>query len=330
VTADFTWQDGERILRFGRGALADAPGLLGAGYVLLTTPRAAAMAPAVVEQAAEVHHVGPGLVDQLADAVLDAMLGTASPSVVGLGGGRVIDTAKAIGAVAGLTVGAIPTTLSAAEMTRVHRHAASAPADTPRVRPAIVINDPALSASQPAPELAASAANSLAHAIEGPLTVRASPVPALAAREAIRLTAAAYERPERPDRDALALAALLSGYTIDATGYGLHHVLSQTLVRLAGAGHGPSNAAMLPHTSAALRARFPEAVAAHDAAAGRPVEELAAQLAQLAGADRLRDIGVAEDRLDPCADAAAQRPELQLTPPPADAGELRGLYREAW
>jgi alcohol dehydrogenase class IV len=60
------------------------------------------------------------------------------------------------------------------------------------------------------------------------------------------------------------------------------------------------------------------------------VEELAAQLAQLAGADRLRDIGVAEDRLDTCADAAAQRPELQLTPPPADAAELRGLYREAW
>jgi alcohol dehydrogenase class IV len=330
VAADFTWQDGERTLRFGRGALADAPGLLGAGYVLLTTPRAAAMAPGVVDQAAEVHHVGPGLVDQLADAVLEALLGAGSPSVVGLGGGRVIDTAKAIGAVTGLAVGAIPTTLSAAEMTRVHRHAASAPADTPHVRPAIVINDPALSASQPAPELAASAANSLAHAIEGPLTVRASPVPALAAREAIRLTAAAYERPEQPDRDALALAALLSGYTIDATGYGLHHIISQTLVRLAGAGHGAANAAMLPHTTAALRGRFPEAVAAHDAAAGRPVEELAAELAGLAGAARQRDIGVAEDRLDSCADAAAQRPELGLTPPPADAAELRRLYGEAW
>jgi alcohol dehydrogenase class IV len=330
VTADFTWQDGERTLRFGRGALAEAPELLGDGYVLLTTPRAGAMAPAVVDRAAEVHHVGPGLVDQLADAVLDAMLGTGSPSVVGLGGGRVIDTAKAIGAVAGLAVGAIPTTLSAAEMTRVHRHAASAPADTPRVRPSIVINDPLLSASQPAPELAASAANSLAHAIEGPLTVQASPVPALAGREAIRLTAAAYERPEQPDRDALALAALLSGYTIDATGYGLHHVLSQTLVRLAGAGHGAANAAMLPHTSAALRRRFPDAVAAHDAAAGRPVEALAAELAGLAGAARLRDIGVAEDRLDTCAEAAAQRPELRLTPPPADAAELRRLYGEAW
>ena len=41
VTRDFTWRDGERIVRFGRGALAEAPDLLGDGYVLLTTPRAA-------------------------------------------------------------------------------------------------------------------------------------------------------------------------------------------------------------------------------------------------------------------------------------------------
>ena len=36
---DFRWQDGERLIRFGRGSLADAPDLLGDGYVLLTTER---------------------------------------------------------------------------------------------------------------------------------------------------------------------------------------------------------------------------------------------------------------------------------------------------
>ena len=125
-------------------------------------------------------------------------------------------------------------------------------------RPAIVINDPDLSASQPEDELAASAANSLAHAVEGAVTVNASPVPVLAAHEAIRLTEAAYRA--TPDREALALAALLSGYTIDHAGLGLHHVLCQTLVRLAGGGHGPSNAAMLPHTIGALRKRNPATV----------------------------------------------------------------------
>ncbi len=36
---DFTWRDGDRTIRFGRGALDDAPGLLGEGYLLLTTER---------------------------------------------------------------------------------------------------------------------------------------------------------------------------------------------------------------------------------------------------------------------------------------------------
>ena len=35
----FTWQDGERTIRFGRGAVATAEELLGTGYTLLTTPR---------------------------------------------------------------------------------------------------------------------------------------------------------------------------------------------------------------------------------------------------------------------------------------------------
>ena len=249
VTRDFTWRDGERIVRFGRGALAEAPDLLGDGYVLLTTPRAAASAPAVVDGAAAVHHVPAGRVDEVAGDLHDAVAGDL---LVALGGGRVVDVAKALAAARGAGAAAIPTTLSAAEMTRGHRHARGVDPATPRVRPRVVLNDPALSASQPAGELAASAANALGHAIEGTLTPRASPVPVLAAREAARLLA------HEDDRDALALGALLSGYVIDSTGYGLHHVLAQTLARFAGVWHGPANAAMLPHTTVALRERAPD------------------------------------------------------------------------
>jgi alcohol dehydrogenase class IV len=242
--------------------------------------------------------------------------------LVALGGGRVVDTAKAIaGTIDGARAAAIPTTLSAAEMSRGHRHATGVDPRTPNVRPVIVINDPAVSASQPPAELAASAANSLAHAVEGAVTVNASPVPVLAAREAVRLTEAAYADAGEPDRDALALAALLSGYTIDHAGLGLHHVLCQTLVRLAGAGHGPANAAMLPHTIPALRRRDPATIDA---------TRLARELARRAGAERLRDVGVDEARLEDCVEAAAQRPQLALTPPPADADEIRSLYRDAW
>jgi alcohol dehydrogenase class IV len=285
----------------------------------------------VAARAGSVHVVGTGFVDDLAGALLDAV---DADLVVALGGGRVVDTAKALAAARpGRRAAAIPTTLSAAEMTWVHRHAAGVPAGTRHVRPEVVVNDPALSASQPPRQLAASAANSLAHAVEAPLTPGASPVPTLAAREAIRLTAqsaAAGAEPADAARDDLALAALLSGYAIDAAWYGLHHVLSQTLVRVGGAGHGPANAAMLPVTTRALRERFPRELAAHDAAAGRPLEELAGVLRSHAGLAGLRSTGVERARLAACARAAARRSELDHTPPRPSEDELLGLYEAAW
>ena len=319
----FTWQDGERAIHFGRGRIAEAVELLPAGYVLLTTERAQADAPAVVEAAAEVHLVGPGLVDELSAELLPKVGGDGM--VVALGGGRVVDTAKAIGGASGRPAGAIPTTLSAAEMTKIHRTPAGA-ADARRIRPAFVLNDPALCASQPPPELAASAANSLAHAVEGQCTTMASPVPTLAAREAARLIDAAYAGEiEDVHRDHLALAALLSGYAIDAAGYGLHHVLSQTLVRVGGAGHGPANAAMLPHAIAALEQRRPGYVDPDGS-----LRQLAHTLARHAGADGIRNLGVEHAKLADCARAAAQRAELALTPPAADEAELLAIYESAW
>jgi alcohol dehydrogenase class IV len=147
-------------------------------------------------------------------------------------------------------------------------------------------------------------------------------VPALAGREAARLIAIAYADGEDPDRDTLALAALLSGYTIDSSGYGLHHVLSQTLARFAGVAHGQANAAMLPHTLPALERR--------GAPGAGQLVALASALAQRAQAVRLRDLGVEETQLDACADAAASRSELDLIPPRPDRGELRGLYASAF
>jgi alcohol dehydrogenase class IV len=319
---DFTWRDGDRIVRFGRGAIADAGDLLGEGYVLLTTERAAGSAPEVVARATAVHHVPSGRVDEIAGDLLDAF--DDGELYVALGGGRVVDVAKSVAAARAADVAATPTTLSAAEMTRGHRHARGVDPSTPRVRPRIVINDPALSASQPDDELAASAANALGHAVEGPLTPRASPVPVLTAREAVRLLAI------EDDLDALALGALLSGCVIDSTGYGLHHVLSQTLARFAGVWHGCANAAMLPHTTAALRARAPEELAALDAAAGVEIEALARRFAQRAGAQQLRGHGVTEDALETCVREALARPQLADTPPPADEAEIRVLYEAAW
>jgi alcohol dehydrogenase class IV len=223
---------------------------------------------------------------------------------------------------------AVPTTLSGAEMTRIHRRAAGADQRAPTVRPRVVVNDPGLSASQPPAELAASALNALGHAVEGPCTPLANPVATLAAHDGARLLARSLG--ETPDREGLALGALLAGYVIDSTGYGLHHVLAQTLVRLGGASHGEANAVLLCHTLGALAWRFPERIDALGVALDGDPADVAARMCELTGATRLRDIGVGQDVLAECAEAAAERPELDLTPPRADRAELMALYEGAW
>src|SRR5204862_1578192 len=132
-----------------------------------------------------------GRVDELAGELLGTVR---AERIVALGGGRVVDVAKALAAASGgrSRAMAIPTTLSGAEMTSIHRQARGAPPGARGVRPAVVVNDPALSASQPVPELAASALNALGHAVEGPCTPRAHPVAELAALEASRLIAGAF------------------------------------------------------------------------------------------------------------------------------------------
>jgi alcohol dehydrogenase class IV len=212
----------------------------------------------------------------------------------------------------------------------VHRHAAGVGPETARVRPAIVVHDPALSASQPLPALAASAANALGHALEAPLTTLANPVATLAAHAAARLLADGLLPGGEPDRDRLALGALLSGYAIGAAGYGLHHVMSQTAVRLAGIGHGAANAVLLPHTLPALARRAPERYAHLAGALGADPVAVAAEFARRAGTERLRDAGVPAERLPDLAAAAAERAELALTPPPADRDELLATYQQAW
>jgi alcohol dehydrogenase class IV len=215
-------------------------------------------------------------------------------------------------------------------MTRGHRKARGAPEGTGHVRPAVVVFDPVLAASQPVPELAASALNALGHAVEAPLTPRANPVSTLAAREAARIIAGAFPAAGEPDRDALALAALLAGYSIDSASYGLHHVLSQTLVRTAGIAHGTANAILLAHTITALAQRFPADHEALAAAMGGDPAAIATRICSLTGATSLREAGVEEAALSAAAGTAAERPDLANTPPRAGRTEIQAIYERAF
>lgn len=318
----FRHVDAERTIVFGEGALEAADDLLGSGYTLLTTERARRQAPAVVERAAAVVDVPGGLVEDVAAGLRGEVHGE---RLVALGGGRVIDVAKALAAADGpRTVLAVPTSLSAAEMTGVHRHAAGVPGNTPRVRPRVVVNDPALSASQPPDQLAASTGNALGHATVGLLSDRSTPPARAVAREAVVELVSGWSDRE-PDRAGLALGALLAGWAVDHSGLGPHHALAQTAVRTASIPHAQANAALLPATIAALRRRRPAALDRLDASLGARLEAFAESLRERAGAHGLGD----PQLLDRLVEVAAQRQELDRVAPAPDRDELRAIYLAA-
>ena len=102
-------------------------------------------------------------------------------------------------------------------------------------------------ASQPMPDLAASAMNALAHAIEALYTPLANPVAEHGGAAGGRADRGGPATPRSPDRPTLALGALLAGYASGVAGFAVHHAVCQTIVRVCGTPHAQTNAVMLPH-----------------------------------------------------------------------------------
>jgi alcohol dehydrogenase class IV len=336
MAEDFTWRDGERTIRFGTGVAAETADLLernGFGdFVLLTTERAASSLPGLGERAAEVLDVPAGKVDEVSAALLERMAPSGAP-LVALGGGRVVDTAKALAGATGARCAAIPTTLSGAEMTPFHRLPGGVEGAR-LVRPALVIADPELMASAPLTRLAATAMNALAHAMEALYTPFRSPVTDLAALRAAALLADGVTR-EPADREQLGLGALLAGWASGSTGIAFHHAVCQTIVRTAGTPHAETNAVMLPHSASLMVGRAPgpmsELATALGDGTGDP-EAAPAGLARVAarsGHTRLATLGVTPDHLPAVASTAAAQPTVHNTPEPPDEEELLELLRAA-
>jgi alcohol dehydrogenase class IV len=334
VRDDFTWRDGERLIRFGEGALAEATELLEREgfeeYVLLTTERAVGTAPPLEEAAMALVHVPPGLVDEISAALLPE---AGDRPLVALGGGRVIDTAKAIAGARGGPCAAVPTTLSGADLTPFHRTPKGVPGAR-LVRPALVVADPVLMASQPPPALAASAMNALAHGMEALYTPLTNPVSELAALRGAELIAAGVTR-EPPGRHEVALGALLCGYASASTGIAIHHATCQTLVRTAGSPHAETNAVMLPHFARLMAGSAPAELRAFAHALGDPDADpdaaaaLVAKLAARSGHTRLSTLGVEDAHLPEVAAAVVKHPLYMNTPRPPTEDELLALLRGA-
>lgn len=342
MIADFTWRDAGRTVVFRRGGVGDAVEVLREQGVeefeLLSTQRALPEAPTLVAAASGVHEVARGQVPAAAAALLDALSpphdasrGVKARPLVALGGGRVVDVAKAVAAVSGAGVVAIPTTMSGAEMTGSHRLPAGAE-DRARgtVRPKLVIADPEAMTSQPEEQLRASSTNALAHGADTLYLPHSNPVSEMTALRGAALIAMALDEDRKGrDRSALALGSILCGYAIDSAGMGLHHLVCQTLVRLCGTPHAETNAAILPHAVALLAGRAPEAYERLAAALETDRAGLPERIEELGQPKRLSEVGGDASKLDEAIEAMLQRPELQRVPQPPDGSELREMVERA-
>jgi alcohol dehydrogenase class IV len=330
---EFTWRDGERTIVLRTGAFDDAADILAGlgwdGFELLTTPRALADAPLELASAASaVHEVQRGQVAAVSAALVDAVRST---TLVALGGGRVIDTTKAIAAVRGARVAAIPTTLSGAEITAIHRlpdgHSASK-----LVRPLLAICDPEKMTSLPEDKLRPSAMNSLAHGAEALYTPLANPVASMAALRGAELLASALDQaPSKRDRAALASGSVFCAWALDSALFAIHHVICQTAVRVLGTPHAETNAAVLPRVIEAMRERAPSAIKALASALGTDLDGIGKRIEKLGGGRRgLGELGADPRGLEKALDAMLARGELGMTPDPPDRDELRSIIESAW
>ena len=311
-----------RAIVFAEGAIQRAATILGEegweGYALLGTERSLAQAdPALGSEAAITLIVPPGPVPDSAAAIIaDASV----DRLVAVGGGQVIDVAKAIAAAKGpeVQVAAIPTTLAGSTSTRFHRFP-TGHEGYGSVRPVFVIADPEAMCSAPAEFRRATSANALAHASDCLFGAGADDATRADALRAVELIVQGLES---SDHERLALGALLAGDAIDRAGFGLQHALAQSAVAASGGSdHARIHAAILPYSISAQGERRPGAVAGLADALGGEMQQ---RLAELSGSQPLASLGVEGEIAAQAAEMAAARHEA-ASPPEGEAWTVEQL-----
>jgi maleylacetate reductase len=293
--------------------------------------------------------VRPHVPVEVADAARKQAAAVGADALLSLGGGSATGTAKAVALTTGLPVIAVPTTYAGSEVTPVwgltdgDRKTTGVDA---RVLPRLVIYDPELTASLPAPVSAASGLNAMAHAVEAFWAPGRNPVSSLSAGEAIRVLAAALPAVLRDGADIgargdLLYGAYLAGTAFAVTGSGLHHKICHVLGGRYDLPHAQTHAIMLPYVLAFNAPGAPDAArqigqalaGGGVAGAGLAGADPAAALQRLAGQlglpRGLREIGFGAEQI---AEAARLiEPAVPAdNPVPADAAALQALLRRAW
>lgn len=260
-------------------------------------------------------------------------------TIVAIGGGSTIDTAKASSAATGLPLVSVPTTYSGAEWTaffgvrdpdrRMRGGGSGANLHA-------IVYEPELTVGLPVPETVGTALNALAHCAEALYVRERTPASDRDALAGARLIAewlpGVVARPADLDaRTGLLRGACHAGAALGGSMLAVGHALAQALGGRYGAPHGALNALTLPvalrfnkPVAAEAVARFAEALGTDDAPSR--VEELA----RLGGFERLRDLGVPEDAPTEVAEAVAARPGAKANPRPVTPADAEALIRSIW
>jgi alcohol dehydrogenase len=353
-----------RELEFNRTLLVSDRGLLTAGYVnrareLLTSARIEVFAfhdfdvnPDTLMIEAGRRHAAPLGID----------------SIVGLGGGSSLDTAKGINFLltnggrindyqgygkatkAMLPMIGIPTTAGTGSEAQSYALISDAETHTKMACGAsgaafrAAILDPCLTVSQSESLTANAGFDAIAHAVETFVTTKRNALSETFAREAWRLLEANYERvlaePGNVEaRGAMQLGAYFAGVAIENSMLGATHACANPLTARYGTAHGLSIAMLLPSVvrwnAKHVGARYAELLSLAGCQANNsPGEGLAARLEQLAAAGglnvRLCDLGISKADLPALADEAAAQWTGRFNPRPFDRAGALEIYEYAY
>ena len=288
---------------FGAGRAGELPALLSelcAERILVVTGTRRDRYAHVVDPLPAVAHVAVGSEPtvQLVENALDFARGADVDAVVAVGGGSVIDLAKAVGVLLGsggspldhlevvgrglpltgpsLPVLAVPTTAgTGAEVTAnavltAPEHRRKVSLRSPEMLPAVAVVDPQLTLSCPPPVTAASGLDALTQCLEPLVSVKANPLTDGLALQGLRyagtgLRAAYRDGSDLAARTAMAVCSLFGGLSLANAKLGAVHGLAGVLGGRVAAAHGAICAALLAATVEVnvrvLRAREPDAPA---------------------------------------------------------------------
>jgi alcohol dehydrogenase len=205
----------------------------------------------------------------------------------------------------------------------------------------LVLLDPELTLTSPAPTTAAAGIDAIGHAVEAWVTTKRNPLSDMLAREAFRLLSVNYLRVlahphDRAARAGMLLGAHWAGAAIEQSMLGAAHACANPLTAHYGTVHGVAIGLLLPSVVRWNMPRMADRYAELAESAGLPrrPESLAGHLEQLVAGggfpDGLGPAGIGEADLPALAIEAAQQWTGRFNPRPFDEAGALEIYTLAY